>query len=70
MGTFDVPTVATPAGLPRRFGAYFFDSVIITLAVAAVFYTLLGFDNALAQFLRAVPGRPRRAVSGSSRSDR
>ena len=58
MGTFDVPTVATPAGLPRRFGAYFFDSVIITLAVAAVFYTLLGFDNALAQFLRAAPDDP------------
>jgi uncharacterized RDD family membrane protein YckC len=55
MGTFDVPTVAAPAGLLRRFGAYFFDSVIITLAVAAVFYTLLGFDNALAQFLRSAP---------------
>ena len=55
MGTFDVPVVAAPAGLPRRFGAYFFDSVIITLAVAAVFYTLLGFDDALSQFLRSAP---------------
>jgi uncharacterized RDD family membrane protein YckC len=55
MGTFDVPTVATPAGLPRRFGAYFFDSVIITLVVAVVFYTILGFDDALAQFLRSAP---------------
>ena len=58
MGTFDVPAVASPAGLPRRFGAYFFDSVIITLAVAVVFYTLLGFDNALAQFLRSAPDEP------------
>ena len=58
MGTFDVPAVATPAGLPRRFGAYFFDSVIITLAVAVVFYTVLGFHDALAQFLRAVPDDP------------
>ena len=69
MGTFDVPAVATPAGLPRRFGAYFFDSVIITLAVAVVFYTVLGFDNALAQFLRAAPDDPERGC-GSSRSGR
>jgi len=58
MGTLDVPTVATPAGLPRRFGAYFFDSVILTLAVAAVFYGLLGVDNGLAEFLRSAPDDP------------
>ena len=47
--------MATPAGLPRRFGAYFFDSVIITLAVAAMYYSLLGFENGLAEFLRSAP---------------
>lgn len=58
MGTFDVPTVATTAGLPRRFGAYFFDSVILTLVVAAVFYGMLGSENGLAEFLRTAPDDP------------
>lgn len=53
-----VPVVAETASLWRRFGAYFFDSVLITLAVAVVFYTFLGFDDTLAQFLRETPEDP------------
>lgn len=58
MDTLDVPVVAQTASLVRRFGAYFFDSLIITLGVAIVFYTLLGFDDTLAQFLREAPTDP------------
>jgi len=58
MGSFDLPAAAAPAGLWRRFGAYFFDSVLITLAVAVVYYTGLGFDDALSQFLQATPENP------------
>jgi uncharacterized RDD family membrane protein YckC len=58
MDPFGVPVVAQTASLVRRFGAYFFDSLIITLAVAIVFYTVLGFDDTLSQFLREAPTDP------------
>ena len=47
MDTDGLPIVVQTASLSRRFGAYFFDSLLITLAVAVVFYTLLGFDDTL-----------------------
>jgi uncharacterized RDD family membrane protein YckC len=58
MDTDGVPIVAQTASLSRRFGAYFFDSLLITLAVAVVFYTLLGADDTLSQFLREAPEDP------------
>ncbi len=58
MSTSDLPAAAAPAGLWRRFGAYFFDSVLITLAVAMVFYAGLGVDDALSQFLQTTPDDP------------
>lgn len=41
-----------PAGAWRRFGAYFFDSLLTTLLVAATFYAWFGFDVTLASYLR------------------
>lgn len=58
MSTFGLPAVAAPAGLLRRFGAYFFDSVLITLAVAVVFYAGIGVDDALSRFLQTAPDDP------------
>lgn len=58
MGMFDPPADAATAGLWRRFGAYFFDSVLITLAVAVVFYAGLGVDDALSRFLQTAPDDP------------
>ena len=55
MGTLDVPAVARPAGLWRRFGAYFFDSILITLAVAGAYYSVVGAEHAFAQFFRPAP---------------
>ena len=38
MDTDGLPIVAQTASLSRRFGAYFFDSLLITLAVAVLTY--------------------------------
>ncbi len=55
MGTLDIPAVMRPAGLWRRFGAYFFDSLLITLAVAGAYYSVVGSEHAFAQFFRPAP---------------
>ncbi len=55
VGTIDIPAVVQPAGLGRRFGAYFFDSLLITLAVAGVYYSVVGSEHAFAQFFRPAP---------------
>lgn len=41
-----------PASLLQRIGAYVFDTLLITIAVGAVFYLFLGFDQTLAAYLR------------------
>jgi uncharacterized RDD family membrane protein YckC len=58
MDMLGVPVVAQTASLSRRFGAYFFDSLLITLAVAVAYYSVMGFDDTLAQFLREAPEDP------------
>lgn len=42
-----------PASLTRRFGAYFFDSLLLTLLVGGLFYGALGFDDTLAAYMAA-----------------
>lgn len=39
------------ATMLQRVGAYVFDTLLITLAVAAVFYLFLGFDQTLATYM-------------------
>lgn len=52
----DAPSpTAVPASLWRRFGAYFFDTLLITLAVAGMYYSVAGADQAFAQFFRPAP---------------
>lgn len=63
MDTLVVPAAAQTASLSRRFGAYFFDSLIITLAVAVIFYSASGFDDSLAQFLRQAPEDPEQRLT-------
>jgi uncharacterized RDD family membrane protein YckC len=58
MNVFDAPTAVQTAGMLRRFGAYFFDTLLITLAVAVIFYTALGLDDSLALYLRPAPEDP------------
>lgn len=36
----------------QRIGAYVFDTLLITIAVGAVFYLFLGFDQTLAAYMR------------------
>ncbi|WP_291985987.1 RDD family protein [Luteitalea sp.] len=55
MGTYDAAPAVTPASLSARFGAYFFDSLLITLVVAGVYYSVVGADQAFAQFFRPAP---------------
>lgn len=52
------PDALQPASLWRRFGAYFFDSLLITLAVAVAFYWTIGVDDSLTRFLGPSPDDP------------
>lgn len=51
--TFPAPAATLrPATMLQRFGAYVFDTLLITIVVGAVFYLFLGFDDTLAAYLR------------------
>ena len=43
------------ATMLQRFGAYVFDTLLITLAVGGVFYVFLGFDQTLAAYMQDAP---------------
>ena len=52
-----------PAGFWRRFAAYLLDVLPITLVVAAIFYSFLGFDRTIARYLHGGPrDHPARAA--------